>query len=109
MLKQLLNDENGFIVSAEMVLVLTLCFCCTAVGFAIIRDSLVSELADFGEAIGTLDQSFGFQSISAGAHGSCAGAGFDDREDNCDCEGLTFTPAVPKADPNGGTDPEGTP
>ena len=57
MLRNLLNDENGFLISAELVLIFTLVFCAVAVGVSVVRDSLVLELGDFAEAIGALDQS----------------------------------------------------
>jgi hypothetical protein len=57
MIRNLLNDEAGFLVSAELVLVFTLVFCGVAVGMAVVRDSLVQELGDVSEAIGALNQS----------------------------------------------------
>jgi hypothetical protein len=107
MLRKLLNDEAGFIISAELVLIFTLMFCGVAVGMTTVRDSLVQELGDVAEAIGALNQSYSFNSISApdtggtcGQHAACSGSGFQDQADDCDCEGIDFAHIIPKVDPN---------
>ena len=102
---KLLNDENGFLVSAELVLIFTLVFCGVSVGISVVRDSIVQELGDVAEAIGALNQSYAFNSISApngaaGSHASCSGSGFADQTDDCDCEGIDFSSVTPKDDPN---------
>ena len=98
MLRNLLNDEAGFLVSAELVLIFTLVFCAVAVGVSVVRDSLVQELGDVAEAIGALDQSYNYRAIEAcstgdenGNHATCAGSGFNDEEDECDCQGIVLT------------------
>ena len=58
MFRKLLNDENGFIVSAELMLLITLSFCMAAVGWAAVRDALVNELNDVSHAIGAVSQSY---------------------------------------------------
>jgi len=107
MLRKLMNDEAGFIVSAELVLIFTLVFCGVAVGVAVVRDALVQELGDVAEAIGALDQSYNFRSVTAGLeaggganHASCAGSGFNDEEDDCDCKGITLGTVGGKNDPS---------
>jgi hypothetical protein len=102
-----MNDEAGFIVSAELVLIFTLVFCGVAVGVAVVRDALVQELGDVAEAIGALDQSYNFRSVTAGLeaggganHASCAGSGFNDEEDDCDCKGITLGTVGGKNDPS---------
>jgi hypothetical protein len=106
MIKLLIRDEAGFLVSAELVLVFTLMFCGVAVGMAVVRDSLVQELGDVAEAIGALNQSYGYNSIDApdavtcGSHAHCSGSGFADQKDDCDCEGINFIHVNPKVDPN---------
>jgi len=113
MLKQLLNDEAGMLVSAEFLLIATLAFCGTVVGFASIRDSLVGELHDVSEAIGAVNQSVHVRGIQKPTgspdsfHCECSGFGFNDRRDACDCDPIVFvTPSV-KIDPNGGGHPDG--
>ena len=105
MLHRLMKDEAGFLVSAELVLIFTLVFCGVAVGMAVVRDSLVQELGDVSEAIGALNQSYGYRSIQApdsvgGDHGTCSGSGFEDQKDDCDCDGINFVNVNPKNDPN---------
>jgi len=114
MLNKLLNDEAGFLVSAELVLIFTLVFCGVAVGVAMVRDSLVAEFSDVSEAIGALNQSYNFNGLTAnnGAgsvdHASCSGSGFVDEADDCDCAGVTLNTVAGKADPSALNIPEGT-
>ncbi|NQV27994.1 MAG: hypothetical protein HQ518_26895 [Rhodopirellula sp.] len=114
MLRNLLNDETGFLVSAELVLIFTLVFCGVAVGVSMVRDSLVSELGDVSEAIGALNQSYNFTSLTADGssgypnHAVCSGSGFADEADSCDCLGVTFGVTTSKADPSTLNVAEGT-
>lgn len=105
MLRNLLSDENGFLISAELVLIFTLVFCAVAVGVSVVRDSLVQELGDVAEAIGALDQSYNYRGIradleDAGTHARCEGSGFNDEADDCDCKGITLSSVCGKADPS---------
>jgi len=109
MLRNLLNDEAGFLVSAELVLVFTLVFCAVAVGVSVVKDSLAKELGDVASAIGALDQSYNTTGLEAllngeaaggAAHGSCNGSGFNDLQDDCDCEGIDITATTGKNDPS---------
>jgi hypothetical protein len=107
MIKTLIRDEAGFLISAELVLIFTLMFCGVAVGMGVIRDSLVQELGDVAEAIGALNQSYAFNTLeapgsaaSSGLHVHCSGSGFADQKDDRDCEGIEFEPILPKDDPN---------
>ncbi len=114
MLRNLLNDESGFLISAELVLIFTLVFCAVAVGVSTVRDSLVQELGDVAEAVGALNQSYTYRTITAASsvanvdHASCSGSGFADENDDCDCVGITFATPTAKADPSTLNAPEGT-
>ena len=108
MLRTLLHDETGFLISAELILIFTLMFCGVAVGMAVVRDSLVQEFGDVAEAIGALNQSYQYNIISAPStgntvafHASCGGSGFADQQDDCDCDPITFFAITPKTDPQG--------
>ncbi|MBC7822230.1 MAG: hypothetical protein IAG10_35545, partial [Planctomycetaceae bacterium] len=84
----------GFIVSAELVLVLTIGVLGMVVGLASVKDAITSELNDLADAFGTVDQSFNVRGLQAAAnggkgHASALGFGFNDRQDDCDCKGLT--------------------
>ena len=64
-----LNDESGFLISAELVLVFSLVFCAVAVGISVVKDSLAAELHDVAEAIGAVNQSYvttGLQAVAQG-------------------------------------------
>ena len=95
MLRKLFKEEMGAVVSAELILVLTITFCAAAVGWSTIGSAMATELNDVSEMIGTVDQSYSFvghyapatNSASKG-HGRCAASGFNDLNDDCDCEGI---------------------
>jgi hypothetical protein len=89
MMRQLLNDEAGFIVSAELILVATLLVIGLIVGLAEVQHSIVSELNDVADAIGSLNQGFfvsGFRSLKedGSVKALSFGAFFLDQVDACD-------------------------
>jgi hypothetical protein len=57
------NKRSGFIVTAELILIATILVLGLLVGLAEVRDSLVGELDDVGEAYGALDQSYSFNGV----------------------------------------------
>jgi len=103
MFTQLYNDEAGFIVSAELVLVATLLVIGMIVGLSEVQHAVVAELNDVGDAIGQINQSYcysGFSKSNSG-WGSCVaytrGSVFYDIADVCDnnqcdiaCDGPTY-------------------
>lgn len=106
-MRKLLNDEAGFIVSAELVLVLTIGVLAMVVGLAAVRDSVTSELNDVSNAIGAMSQSYNFSGLAKGRHGggvhaATSGSGFNDRTDNCDCNSITSVDVAGKSDSSGG-------
>lgn len=108
------NDEAGFVVSAELALIVTLIFTAVAVGLAVARDSLVNEYNDLSEMIGTVDQTYNVQGqrVADGTnkdHGSNLGFGYNDFGDVCDCKAVTAVEICGKNDPNGGGTAEATP
>ncbi|MEX0704690.1 MAG: hypothetical protein WD069_21500 [Planctomycetales bacterium] len=84
MLKQLWMDEAGFVVSAELVLVLTIGVLAMVVGLHAVAKSVTQELNDVASAIGVFDQSFEFLGLS-NRHAKVRGSAFQDAEDDCDC------------------------
>ena len=104
MFRRLMNDETGFIVSAELVLIFTLAFCGVAVGMSVVRDALVQELGDVAEAIGALNQSYSWRILYAFPpppvvgrhHCSSRASGFFDQADDCDCDAIEFAAITPK-------------
>jgi hypothetical protein len=83
MMRQLWNDDAGAVVSAELVLVLTILVIGMIVGLAAVRDAVVTELADVAQAIANIDQTYGYPAI-AGHHSSTGGGIFRDQVDFCD-------------------------
>jgi Flp pilus assembly pilin Flp len=88
MLKKLWRDETGAIVSAELVLVLTILVIGVIVGLSEVAVAVNTELNDISNAIGALDQSYfftGFKKISDGKVTSGVnGSKFTDAHDDCD-------------------------
>jgi hypothetical protein len=79
MIHQLWHDELGVVVSAELVLVLTIAVIGTTVGLSEVSHAVVQELNDFGDAIGSLNQSYGysgFHGLIGGGWGGGWGGGF---------------------------------
>lgn len=104
----LLLDENGFIVSAELVLVATLLVIGMVVGLSEIQYAVVEELNDVADAIGSLNQSYYFSGFSACKPGgylksSMAGSAFYDSVDTCDNNQCQISCDAPVAEgPKGG-------
>ena len=106
-MRKLFNDEAGFVVSAELVLVLTIAVLGMVVGLASVRDAINGELVDLSSAFGAIDQSYNVVGATkfkvAGTvpgHASVAGFGFIDQRDDCDCQKLTITEVTGKTDPS---------
>ena len=56
-LKWLHEDEAGFIISSELVLVMTIGVLAMVVGLTAVRDSVTHEMNDVSHAFGTVSQS----------------------------------------------------
>ncbi len=78
----LLNDEAGFIVSAELVLVATIAVLGMIVGLSEVALNVNNELEDVGSAFSGLNQSFRTDCLS-GHKGSKSGSDFYDVADFC--------------------------
>jgi Flp pilus assembly pilin Flp len=89
MIRQLLNDEAGFIISAELVLVATLLVIGLIVGLSEVQHAINSELDDVGNAIGKLNQSYSFSGFTKrdgrNIHAFTRGSAYADEADDCDC------------------------
>lgn len=101
--KALLRDECGFVVSAELVLVATIVVIGLIVGLSEVQHAVVSELNDVADAIGSVNQSFCYSGFSSHkshweVKAKTAGSAFVDTADECDnnqCD-LACDPAVPE-------------
>lgn len=77
------NDQHGFIVSAELVLVGTIAVLSMVVGLSEVAININNELEDVGSAFGQLSQSYCYQGMS-GCRGNINGGSFRDGCDFCD-------------------------
>jgi hypothetical protein len=82
----LLNDEAGFIVSAELVIVATVGVLAMIVGLSEVALNVNSELEDVGSAIGSINQTYTVQG-TCGHQGSIGGSKYTDQVDFCDHAG----------------------
>lgn len=81
-----LNDEAGFLISAELILVATIAVLGLVVGLSEISTNINNELEDVASAFGAVNQSFKATGHRSCAKGSTAGSAFDDETDNCDSQ-----------------------
>jgi len=95
-------DEAGVILSAELVLIMTIVVIGLIVGLSEVQDAVVNELNDVGEAIGSLNQSYYYHGQTSSSHGKlksfATGSAFGDRMDSCDgneCS-ISCAPPVPE-------------
>jgi len=102
MMRALLNDEAGFIVSAELVLIATILVIGLIVGLSSIQHAVVAELNDVGDAIGQVNQSYLFTGFSAektnggsGVKAYTRGSVFNDAVDDCDNDQCDIACDVP--------------
>lgn len=107
MVRQLLNDEAGFIVSAELVLVATILVIGLIVGLSEIQHAVVQELNDVADAIGELNQTYSYTGFSAeksglkpGTKSFTNGSLFSDVSDDCDNNQCSLACDTPVAEPN---------
>lgn len=77
------NDDAGFIVSAELILIATIAVLSLIVGLTEVAYGVNQELEDVGSAIGAINQSFCYNGV-AGHKGSAAGSHYYDSRDFCD-------------------------
>lgn len=79
------SDENGFIVSSELVLIATMLVLGLIVGLSAVRQAISQELADLATAIGRVSQDYSYSGIT-GHSASVAGSIFTDENDFCETE-----------------------
>jgi len=104
MLTRLHNDETGFIISSELVLVATLLVIGLIVGLSEIQHAVNAELNDVADAIGSLNQSYCFRGFSkpnqfkGGVGAYTRGSIFFDSRDECDNDQCTIDCDAPIAE-----------
>ena len=90
------NDEDGFIVSAELVLISTIAVLAMVVGLSEVAGAVNQELGDVATAFGSVNQSFRYQGLT-GHGGTNNGSNFHDAVDFCDGgNSIAFTAPTPE-------------
>ena len=112
MLKKLYADEFGFVISAELVLVMTIAVLAMVVGLTPLRNAVINELNDLSHAFGAVDQSYNVvgayvEKSTGKPQASIAGFGYRDRGDDGDCKPVEYVDVCGKRDPSQGARHEG--
>ncbi len=80
---RLWNDQHGFIVSAELVLVATIAVLSMVVGLSEVALNVNNELEDVGSAFASMSQGYSASGL-CGHKGHTSGSKFKDVADFCD-------------------------
>ena len=94
LLKEIWKDERGFVVSAELVLIMTIGVLGMVVGISSIASSITNEMNDISNAFGAVDQSYWYSGLVKPGHAGVSGSGYADGQDDCDC--LTIVRTIPR-------------
>ena len=81
--QKLWNDEAGFVMSVELILVATIAVIGLLAGLTAVRDGVVSELSDVAGAVQDLNQSYSYNGV-VGHSSTNVGSNFVDATDFCD-------------------------
>ncbi len=76
--QRFLRDESGLVVTAELIMIITIAVISLTAGWGAVSAMLAEELEDVANSVGSLDQSYNYRGISAPGHASCSGSGFND-------------------------------
>ena len=87
------RQQDGVVISAELVSVMTIAVLAMLVGLDSVSDAVNHELNDVAGAFGAISQSFEFRGIahvnpSGCPHAIASGSSFNDHKDDCDCTPL---------------------
>lgn len=102
LLNKLIANESGLILSAELVLILTICVIGMVTGLACVQQAVVYELNDLGLAFSSLNQTYwtptyrgGWKQFCGGNKSFVAGSSFIDIYD-CDAgvQGSSMAPTA---------------
>ena len=88
-LKALLRDDNGFVLSAELILIMTIGVLAMIVGLSEVAVAVNTELNDISNAIGKIDQSYAYTGFCSGGKYQkllswFAGSSYKDKVDDGD-------------------------
>ena len=92
LLFKLWQDQDGFVVSTELILVATILVIGMIVGLATVRNAVVQELGDVALAVGSINQSYMYTGVAGRPETEgdedyssfTAGSMFEDMTDFCD-------------------------
>jgi Flp pilus assembly pilin Flp len=79
----LVREDDGFVISAELVLVATISVLSLVVGLCEVSSGVNQELEDVGSAVGSLNQAYSFNGLK-GCKAKFTGSYFSDGHDACD-------------------------
>lgn len=80
---RLWREDDGFLASADLILVTTIVVLGMLVGLVTLRDQVLQELGDLATAVGQLNQSYSVASFTTAGF-SVAGSVFADQSDFCE-------------------------
>ncbi len=81
-IKRKSSKQGGFVLTSELVLIVTIMVMGMTVGLVTMRDALTAEMEDVAEAIGALDQSYAFNGMmNAESSASIDGSSWGDSQD----------------------------
>lgn len=83
---RLMNDEAGFVISAELILVSSIAVLSMVVGLSEVAFNVSNELEDVGSALGSVNQTYQVSGL-CGHMGHTGGSNFNDCRDFCDAAG----------------------
>ena len=83
---KLWNDDAGFLLASELVLISTILILGMVVGLAEVQHAVVQELEDVASAFGAVNQSFRYSGLDSPRKSHNSGGGFNDRRDACDSQ-----------------------
>ncbi|NQV25840.1 MAG: branched-chain amino acid aminotransferase [Rhodopirellula sp.] len=84
--EQLLNDEAGFLLSAELILISTVLTLGMVVGLSEVSHAINNELFDVASAFDSVNQGYRYDGLFDG-HGSSYGSQLDDYRYDISCRG----------------------
>lgn len=77
-IQRFLRDESGLVVTAELIMIITIAVISLTAGWSAVSAMLAEELEDVANSVGSLNQSFSYNGIVAPGHARCSGGGFND-------------------------------
>lgn len=83
---QLLHDENGFLMSAELILLASILVLGLVVGLSEVSFAINNELEDVASAFSSMNQSYSANGSHSHGKGRRSGSRFKDKQDNCDSQ-----------------------